>query len=237
MNEDTRIAVCCHNGDGHLVLQHLGLYLQHGCPLTILSPEDGKVTIDYPGVDSRYGGMRCYKGPISLARQAKHLHLLLEYPENYFLIHDADSISLAPKIPDYLYERDCVWSNVYPDDTIEQQAEFPEGWPHVAFQPPYFLNRKTIERMLAINDQVIPSKIMPFIDFYMLQLTMAAKLEWGSFREGMSGPISVHSGAMAEAVDKVRSRGFLFIHATKNPATTGALIEARRQYLENHNHE
>jgi hypothetical protein len=233
MNEDTRIAVCCHAGDGYLALQHLGLYLQHGCPLTVLSPEDSKVTIDYPGVDNKYGGKRAYTGPDSLTRQAEHLRLLLQYSENYFLIHDADSISLAPKIPDYLYERECVWSNVYQDTTLHQQVEYPEGWPHVAFQPPYFLSRKTIERMLAVKDRVIPSKIMAFIDFYMLQLTMTAKLDWDTFHEGITGPL-FHPVHESIAIDKIKNHGFIFIHAAKDERATNAFVEARRQYVTEH---
>jgi hypothetical protein len=227
MNEDTRIAVCCYAGDRALVDLHMPLYKLHGCPIVVLSPDDSRV--DIPGVDNRWGGKRCYKGADSLDRQAEHLRLLLTFPEKYFLVHDADSISLARQIPRYLYERDCVWSNVYPDSDPKQLVGYPEGWPHVAFQPPYFLNRRTIERMLAVKNQIVPCPVMLYIDHYMLQLTMTAKLEWDTFREGMSGPIWDHAGAEAEAVDKARN-GFIFFHSTKEKRTTDALVEARRYF-------
>src|SRR5258708_5855871 len=116
MNKNTRVAVCCYAGDQHQVIESLGMYLHHACPVVILSPEDSKAEINYPGVVNRFGGKRAYIGQDSLDRQAEHLRLLLEFPENHFLIHDSDSVSLDPKIPDYLYEQpDVVWSNQVTD--------------------------------------------------------------------------------------------------------------------------
>src|ERR1035437_5005933 len=135
MNEDTRVAVCCYEGDGHQVIEALEFFLHHECPLTVLAPEDSKVDVNYPGVTNVFAGKRAYLGQDSLDRQVLHLKALLQFPENHFLIHDADSVLLDPKIPDYLYaEPDVVWSNQVNDAIPEHQSSFPEGWPHVAFQ-------------------------------------------------------------------------------------------------------
>ena len=250
MNEDTRVAVCCYEGDQHQVIHSLGMYLHHECPLVVLSPEDSKAEIRYPGVENRYGGKRAYIGQDSLDRQREHLKILLTFPENHFLIHDSDSVSLDPKIPDYLYaEPDLVWSNQVFDDIPEHQATFPEGWPHVAFQPPYFLSRKTIEAMLAVAEGITASPMMPFIDYYMVQLTATAGLPWKRFLDCVSCPIaidpvthprptdhelSVYSNGFKIAMDHVRHKGANILHSVKDHRAVQALAEAHRAYLADH---
>jgi hypothetical protein len=253
MNEDTRVVVCCYEGDSHQVIEALEFFLHHGCPLTVLSPEDSKADVRYPGVDNIFGGKRAYIGQDSLDRQAIHLRLLLQYPENHFLIHDADSVLLDPKIPDYLYaEPDVVWSNQVDDAIPEHQGSFPEGWPHVAFQPPYFLSRKTIEAMLVPYDQhhpfTVASPMMPFIDFFMVQLTMCAGLPWKRMMDCISCPISIdlrkvnppktdldtYDMGMKIAMESVLNRGTSVLHSVKNSVAIRKLAAARQEYLKNH---
>jgi hypothetical protein len=223
------------------------MYLHHECPLVILSPEDSKATITYPGVENRYGGKRAYIGQDSLDRQREHLKILLTFPEHNFLIHDSDSVNLDPKIPDYLYdEPDVVWSNQVHDDIPEHQSTFPARWPHVAFQPPYFLSRRTIEAMLAVADGITASPVMPFIDFYMLQLTMAAGLPWKRFFDCVSCPIAidivahpvpneheieVYSNGFKIAMNLVRNKGANILHSVKDHRAMKELAEAHRLYL------
>lgn len=248
MNEDTRVAVCCYDGDGHQVREGLSGWTHHGCPLLILSPDDSRVEIDVPGhIESRHAGKRAYVGQDSLDRQAAHLRILLEYPENHFLIHDADSVCLDAKIPDYLYaEPDVMWNNQVTDAIPGHQDAFPAGWPHVAFQPPYFLSRKTIEAMLSVN--VLASETMPFIDFYMVQLTMAAGLPWKRFLDGLSFPIAIdrvkpnptrkelagYAHGYQLALNAVRNEGANIIHSVKDFRATEKLIEARKLWRAEH---
>lgn len=251
MNGDTRVAVCCYEGDGHQVRDGLSGWVHHGCPLLILSPDDSRVEINVPGcIESRFAGKRAYIGQDSLDRQRAHLALLLEYPEKHFLIHDADSVCLDPRIPDYLYaEPDVMWTNQVVDGIPEHQAEFPGGWPHVAFQPPYFLSRKTIEAMLAVADdpRVVASGVMPFIDYYMVQLTMVAGLPWKRFLDGLSFPISIdplkrpnqreteiYSHGYKLALNAVRNEGANVVHSTKDWRVTNELIRARQLWLADH---
>ena len=226
MNEDTRVGVCCYAGDGDQVLANLGLYLHHGCPVTILSPEDSKVEIQHPGVVNRFGGKRAHVGQDSLDRERRHLEILLEFPEKYFMIHDADSVCLDPKFPDYLYaEPDLVWSNQVNNTLREHQPYFPKGWPHIAFQPPYFLSRKTIEALLAVADdpQCVASPMMPFIDHYMLQLTYTAGLPW----KRLVGCVACQPHLARELV----RRGVSIFHGIKDTKDMYALLDARRLYL------
>lgn len=251
MNEDTRVAVCCYAGDSPQVVENLDVYLHHECPITILSPDDSRVAITHDTITNRYGGKRAYIGQDSLDRQAEHLRLLLEFPENHFLIHDSDSVCLDPEIPAYLYaEPDIVWSNQVDDPVPEHQPFFPHGWPHVAFQPPYFLSRKTIEAMLAVNGHPFTkaSPCMPFIDFYMLQLTMVAGLPWKRMTTGLSCPIAVgndpnHPGQVPKeewssgfrlAMRKVRNEGVNILHSVKTHQAVLELMAAYELWGEDH---
>lgn len=245
MNPDTRVAVCCYQGDQHMVEEAMEFHKHHECPVTVLSPIDSPVVIE--GVDCAQGGGVGYIHQVSLDRQAEHLRLLLTYPENHFLINDSDSVVLTPELPAYLYEQpDTVWSNQVFDDIPEHQATFPEGWPHVAFQPPYFLSRKSIEAMLAVKDdpRVKATPVMPFIDYYMVQLTMVAGLPWAKFPDSISCPISVDLRKLhVSARDKETygfgmqiareavSRGAVILHSIKNERAIRELIECRKDYL------
>jgi hypothetical protein len=224
LNPDTRVAICCYQGDAPLVVDTLSLHQRHCCPITILSPENSPVLL--PGLDCRAGGLAGHTGVHTLERQRRHLEILLELPENHFMIHDSDSICLDAKFPDYLYEEpEMVWSNQVNDDIPQHQATFPEGWPHVAFQPPYFLTRKTIERLLASAGQVIPSvNMMPFIDYYMLQLTMAAGLPWKRF----ASCVCCEPG---RAKRLVRTDNISILHGIKDPRIVHNLVNERISVL------
>jgi hypothetical protein len=248
MNKDTRVVVCCYNGDSHQVIEALEFYLHHECPLTVMSPEDSRAEINYPGVTNHFGGKRAYIGQDSLDRQADHLRAMLTFPEKYFLIHDSDSFLLDAKIPDYLYaEPDLVWSNQVDDAIPEHQNSFEPGWAHVAFQPPYFLSRKTIEAMLAVKDdpRVKASPVMPFIDFYMVQLTMVAGLPWKRLNDAISCPIAIdlrkvnpsktdletYSMGFKIAMESVRHKGTMVLHSVKNSVAVRELAAARKLWL------
>jgi hypothetical protein len=174
------------------------------------------------------------------------MEMLLKYPETHFLMHDSDSVILDPKIPDYLYkEPDIVWSNQVFDDIPEHQTTFEEGWPHVAFQPPYFLSRKTIQAMIAVKDdpRVQATPVMPFIDYYMVQLTMVAGLPWKRFLDCISCPIAIdlrklHPSArdvetygmgMKIAMEAV-GRGAIVLHSVKNVIAINKLMDARAAF-------
>jgi len=239
MNPDTRIAVCCYAGDQHQVIKALGNYLQHTRPVVILSPEDSPAIINYPGIENRVGGKRAYIGQESLDRQRKHLEILLTFPENHFLIHDADSICLSAEIPKYLYEEpDFVWSNLVNDDIPEHKVEFDtrDNWPHVAFQPPYFLSRATIEKMLAVagRPEALASPVMPFVDFYMVQLTMLAGLGFRRFRNCVS--CSDHPSLLGWQImtNQVRDDGVVIVHSVKRHEIYLELLKAREDYLRAH---
>lgn len=245
MNNDTRVSVHCYEGDGHQVRDALHLFTHHKCPVTVLSPIDSRVTIE--GVDCRYAGYRegsvitrhidgrdriITAGRIANERQRAQMQTLLEYPEKFFLMNDADSMCLSPELPAYLYnEPDIVWANVAHDPLPDNQPGYPPGFPRLALQPPYFLSRRTIEVMLAVADQVEPNPTIPWIDHYMLQLAVAAKLVWKGFPDCVSSDLDRYPGNLEWAQVQVRHLGRIFVHSAKSIESWGPLAHAHNQFL------
>jgi|SRR6478609_3515041 len=227
MNIDTRVAICCYQGDANQVVSMMDIYRHHECPITILSPEDSPVLI--PGLDCRAGGKRCYIGEDAILRMQRQLRILLdETPETFFLIHDADSIVLDAKLPGYLYvEPDVLWSNVVIDEIPQQQAFYPEGMPHVAFQPPWFTSRSVIEKLLATDVPFNPD--MLFIDHWFVQAAIAADVPWKHVEGAISYPTYDPFWAGA-AWNAVRYHGTTFVHSVKTNETCDLLRTARKQF-------
>ena len=251
MNPDTRISVHCYEGDGHQVRDALQLYTHHECPVTVLSPTDSRVTIE--GVDCQYAGTRegsvehrmvdgairiVTRGPIADNRQIEQMKRLLTYPEKFFLMNDADSFCLSPEIPRYVYDKDIIWCN-YVRDTLPFNQPgylgYPRDFPHAALQPPYFMTRGIIERLIAVTDQVKPNEVMPWIDHFMLQLAYAAKVGYERFPDSVAADVDRYPRNLAPALAAIR-KGAVFVHSSKSPTTWQPMIEARRQYLESRQH-
>lgn len=230
MNPDTRVVICCYAGDASQVTSMLPLYTQHGCPLLVLSPEEpATARVDIPNVESRYGGKQCYIGWDGVERMKRHLRICLEYPENFFLIHDADSILLDPEIPAEWYaDPNVLWSNRVDNGVPEQQRGFARNMPHIAFHPPWFLSRKVIERLLEVGDDVSPNTYLPFIDYWMVEAAVRAGVEWKDMAGRMSVPMVSHQ---EWACDMVRKHGYTVIHSCKGMQYAQPLIEARKRFL------
>jgi hypothetical protein len=176
--DDTVVAVCCYLGDAALVERAMPVHLAHECPVVILSPSDSPVAI--PGARCHLAGKRAYIGAESWTRQHEHLKILLSYPQKYFLIHDADSLCLSAKIPDRLYANaeDTLWSN-----EVTEPRPHASPYPKIAAQPPYFLTRESIQRMLLASPRVPVHPITPYIDFAMLAWACEAGLKHRAFTE------------------------------------------------------
>ncbi len=251
MNPDTRVSVHCYEGDGHQVRDALTLYLHHGCPVTVFSPVDSPVMVD--GVVCRHVGRRegsimevsdlalggtedvkrtVTGGKIANERQRDQMRALLDHPENFFLMNDADSFCLSPDIPEYLYrEPDVLWSNVVHDPLTVNEADWYGGLPFIALQPPYFMSRWTIEKLLEVADSVETNERIPWIDHYLLQLAIASGIRVKGFRDSVASALDRHPANVAYAVAQVQYLGRVFVHSAKSPATWAPLIEARRKFV------
>lgn len=253
-NNDTLVSVHCYAGDLHQVEGNLPAYLHHKSRVAVVSPTDSVATISHPDVDNIQAGLVGYTGQVSLDRQLLQMQALLtNYPKHkFFLLNDSDSAVLDPVIPAFLYEEDVVWSNMVMDH-IPGREPFPDGWPTVAFQPPYFMSRRLLEKMveagLSGHPLVKATGSRPFIDFYMVQLTMVAGLPWKPMKDAVSWPISINrvahpnpdAGTRAVydhgfqlASNAVRNEGVSIVHSTKDGETTATLVELRRQFKEGH---
>lgn len=233
MNPNTRVAVHCYAGDGRQVSEMLAHHQTHECPITILSPEDSKV--EMPDVDCRFGGKQESIGPLSVARQREHMKILLSYPENHFLMNDADSLCLSPQIPPYLYaEPDVVWSNVvWIESPDERTACDHRNLPYLAFQPPYFLSRWTIEKLLSVQ---VPYRgaFDGFIDHFMMQTAVGGGIVWKGFHGGISSALSLNNPEFERSFVKVRHTGAVFVHGVKTPRFWRPLVEAHKAWVADH---
>jgi hypothetical protein len=187
-NPRTLIVIHCWEGDKQLVQNALGVHLRHNRPILVLSPEDSPVEIDDPHVTNHSVGKRGYFGQDSLDRQRAHLEYLLTLDHEYFLLNDADSLCLSPNLPPYLYlpeNRGVLWSN-----EVRDWRNHPTPYPRMALQPPYFMHRSVIERLLTVADSpaVEAHPITPYIDWYMLALAEESGVPHQSFPDGASFP-------------------------------------------------
>jgi len=251
VRENTLSVVHCYAGDKDLVKRHMPLYKHHNGNVLVLSPEDAPVNIK--DVECRSAGGRGYFGQVSLDRQRQHLEILLQYGYEYFLLNDADSMCLEPVLPRYLYNPDNVhtlWSN--------QVLEWRPHWspyPKIALQPPYFVHRSSIERMLSVAHwpQVQAHPVTPYIDWYMLALACESGVPFQTFPDGASFPAWgwTEIGETQELGHDVKhkhdpsgkirgdllmhdavSRGRIFIHSVKHEGVLKDLIATHEDYVE-----
>jgi hypothetical protein len=178
MNENTIVSVHCYQGDADLVRRAMPVHCAHGCPVIIMSPEDSPVTI--MGHWAKHLGKRAYIGADSWTRQHEHLKYLLTFPQKYFLLNDADSFCVSAKIPDRLYAEaeDTLWSN-----EVTEPRPHSSPYPKIAAQPPYFLTRESIQKMLQASARVPVHPITPYLDYAMLAWACEAGLKHRAFTE------------------------------------------------------
>lgn len=216
MNDNTRVVVFCYQGDQDLVHRHLPTHQAHGCPITVMSPADSPVSIIAHGVDNRLVGKRAYIGRDSLERHRGCLSVCLEYPENYFLLHDADSLCLSPELPRALFDaadNEVVWSNEVVDPRPHETP-----YRKIAMQPPYFLTRHTIYRIL-VAPQIPEHPVTPYIDWWWTAHCWSAGVSTKPFADceyasPFAGPLNV-DGYWGWREHMIRDRGCIMQHPIK----------------------
>lgn len=233
MNEiNTIVAVCCYAGDRDLVERAMPVHLAHGCSVVILSPKDSAV--EFPGILCHKVGRRAYIGPDSLHRQLQYFKVLLEYPHEYFLLNDADSFCVSAKIPDRLYA-ECdgvVWSN-----EVGEPRPHVSPYPKIAMQPPYFLHRSSMEKMLKVGHSLNVHPITPYVDWFMLAMACEAGLKHRPFTDlehSCSHPFtstgSEDQHCWQQLDYRIRYLGSAFCHPIKTDWQLKLCREAREFY-------
>lgn len=229
MNEKTLVTIHGYAGDQHQIRNALPLYEHHNCSIVIFSPEDSPIKKIGPHI-CRFVGKRAYIGLDSLKRQELQLRAMLEYPFDFFLANDSDSVCLSPVLPSYLYaEPEVLWSN----EVSDMMHVRPPGytWPRLAFQPPYFMSRRVIERLLRVIDRVYTDAQTPFIDWAMMAWAIASGCPHNNYRDGASYPTTNSPEGFDVMRRVVRSQGKIFLHSIKEKRVLDALINDRHSYL------
>jgi hypothetical protein len=236
MKLNTMIVSCGYQGDAHQIRNLLPYYLHHHFPVMILSPSDSAIHAHQvggaiAGIQYKNAGQRAYIGQASLDRQLAHLKLMLEQPYDFFLANDSDSVCLSPKLPEYLYNEDVLWSNEVSDLCHARPDTY--TLPRLAFQPPYFMSRRVIEKLVEAAPTVTTEQQTPFIDWCMMAWCMAAGLEHKTFPDGVSCP-SWTPDSLAAMDDAVRHQGKIFVHAIKGMDVLIRIAHARIEYKRAH---
>ncbi len=230
MNESVRVVVHGYSGDAHQIVNAMPQYDHHAAPVTVLSPEDAPV--DIPGVDCRKAGKRAYTGQLSLDRQRAHLELLLGYDEEWFLLHDSDSVCLEPELPGYLYEPDTVFYNATPTHRyLASLGEPPLPGYEYVFQPPLFFSRQSLLRMLAFSDEAMEElpDFGKLIDWFFLAMARLAGLDAKPFPDGISRPLWAPY-EIARAYASVRTKGIIFLHSVKTKEALDVFVSGRAEF-------
>jgi hypothetical protein len=233
MNHDTIVFVSAYAGDKHQVEANLPCYLHHGCPVVILSPSNAPITeVSDNRVHCQWAGEAGWAGPHTLVRHRTYLNMMLTFPFTWFLMHDADSVCLDPKLPGYLYKEKAAWSNEVRDTNT--------GSSHldkIAVQPPYFFHRDVLMALLKaaenppvsyygeVSGDPIPTGC---IDHY--QLSCGSGFPHKSFLNGASWETTSQTG-LTEMARMVRYSGTIFVHQVKSRPVLERLLTERRLCL------
>jgi len=216
MNADTLITVHGYAGDAHQMADLMPWYLHHQCPVAIITPTDAPVNALRGAnelVSYHHFGLKGYIGQVSLDRQWGQMKYLVDnFPHKYFLMNDSDSVCLIPELPRYLYETPTViWSN----EVIEPRPH-PSIYPKIAMQPPYFMTRENILKLLSVpREKTLAHPITPFIDYYMLNVAEEAKIVHLSFPNGQSNGTGDAHGQHYMAL-KIAQEKKVFVHSIKS---------------------
>lgn len=237
MNESVLIAVHCYAGDRQQVVELLPVMEHHQVPIVIISPVDSQVHGIGPHI-CRAAGLRAYTGQKSWDRQYLQLKLLLEYPQKWFLLNDADSFVMTPELPAYLFEDDMtVFSNEVDDFRKPGESwqglppwplDYHKGFPLIAMQPPYFLSRRALEAIVQHSEGLQACPITPFIDWFWVPACYAAGIKHRRFLTGASCETNTANG-IAVMSQCVSERGATFIHAVKSGDVMRRLVELYRK--------
>lgn len=238
MNANTLVVVHGYAGDQRQIEENLDMYEHHQRPVLILSPEDSPINKIGPH-HCRFGGKRAYIGQDSIDRQLAHLRILCEYPFEWYLLNDADSFCVEPKLPDYLFKDDeLVYSNEVKDFRVPGQRyvdasqniditsapDYHAGFPLIAMQPPYFMHKRCLIRMVQAGRQEA-CPVTPFIDWYMVQACTATNVRHSPFQGAHGANCETVTPNGRETLINCVKRGAIFLHSIKNGSVKNSLVK------------
>lgn len=236
MNENMLVAVSAYAGDKHQVENALPQYLHHGVPVVVFSPEDQPIkSVSCPEVECRQAGLAGWIGPHTLERQVLFFKLLVDYPQDWFLFNDADSVCLAPQLPEYVFGS----TSLFCCNLVTDTNPGPSLLPKLACQPPFFFHRKVLLQMIEgarrgpatsfhgppVNPDGWP---MPFptncIDHFLLQIAHSGEVIYRSFLDGASFETGSEVGR--NTMTELARQGFCFLHSIKTKDVLDQVVAA-----------
>lgn len=230
------VTVHGYSGDQHQIRELMPVYQHHGYPIVVVGPADSPIE-HMDGHICINAGRRAYIGQDSWDRQYLQLKALLKFPQEWFLLNDSDSFVMTPKLPDYLFQdENTVYSNEVTDFRVPGESwqgqppwplDYHKGYPLIAMQPPYFLSRKALQKIVDTCEGLQACPTTPFIDWWWVPACFRAHLKHRPFTGGASCETVTPNGLTVMS-NCVRD-GAIFIHSVKS----GAVM----QHLRNvHNH-
>lgn len=230
-----KILVSVHGyaGDQKQIENAMPYFLHHyDAPVVVMSPVDSPImqVQAAPTVICRQAGKRAYVGPLSLTRQLLQMKALLDYPYDLFLMNDSDSVCISREIPDYIFnEPEVLWSNEVSDMMHARRP--PYRFPRLAFQPPYVISRKNIEKVLMVAKNVRTDAVTPFIDWVMMAWAITANIPHKNYLNGISCPTRNYPPGIKWMSDSVR-HGTVFLHSIKDREILLQMAEQHRLFCE-----
>lgn len=208
-NPGVRVVVCGYSGDSQQIVDGLPFYLHHGRPVSVFSPSRSPVPI-IAGVDNAVaeGHDRGQSGAAAQARHLEYLRMALRYPDKFFLMHEADSFCITPKIPEY--DPEVFWGNKIIDP-----------WGHLSPQAPWFFHRDVAQKLIDAAPNVTFDPARVWVDHYLQQLADEAKVEVRRFPDGCCCPMTEGEG---KRIGIVHARsGHRMMHSVKDAGVVAML--------------
>jgi hypothetical protein len=230
-NRKTLVSVHGYAGDSAQVFDLLPVFEHHQCPLVIVSPEDSPISKVGPHI-CRFAGKRAYVGQDSWDRQWLQLKLLLEYDFDWYLMNDSDSFVCSAQLPEYLFaDQKVVYSNEVTDfripgetyEGITWSKDYHRGFPLIAMQPPYFMSRHCLEKIVKASFGLQACPITPFIDWWFVVACVAAGVRHLPFTHGASCETVTPNG-LAVLSDRVLNTGSVCLHSVKSARVKNELM-------------
>ncbi len=208
------------------------VYEHHGYPIVIVSPDDSPI-VKMGGHICITAGKRAYIGQLSWDRQYLQLKALLQFPQEWFLLNDSDSFVITPELPDYLFRDDnVVWSNEVDDFRKPGESwqggppwslDYHKGYPLIAMQPPYFLSRKALQKIVNTCEGLEACPTTPFIDWWWVPASYKAGIKQRRY-VGCASCETVTPNGLTVMSNCIRDQSATFIHSVKSGHVMNQLL-------------
>ena len=204
-----------HGGAQWTYSRHLPFWQAHNCPMLTFCPVDDKIV----GPEKIVAwGAKGHHDSWALDRFKYLLKLLTTYPYDYFMINEYDSMCMCGPLPEFLYDRDALWCNLFHDSGTQFLGT---SFCH----PPLFMSKKILCQIVETGEKYPQHSEHHFWDRWIGLMCELGKIpiagydHWG-FAWNTIEPHLIPQARQA-ALD-----GALFFHGVKTEDCLRAIITA-----------